>query len=87
MRFFFYRGLILCTALASAQNVTLDTSGVRPGPVRAQRNDNGGLQIDWPDERGRIWTAQFSLDPRKPLIASIGVNGKIVLSGGQPFYF
>jgi hypothetical protein len=50
------------------------------------QNVGGSVQIDWPDERGRTWTAQFSLDPRKPLISSIGVNGKIILSGGQPFY-
>ena len=85
MRAFFYVGLILCGSLAAAQDMILDASGVRPGPVRVQ-NINGGLQVEWPDERGRTWTAQFSLDPRKPLITSIGVDGKIVLSGGQPFY-
>src|ERR1035437_9303837 len=85
MRPFFFLGLVLCALLASVQNMTLDTSGVRLGPVRAQ-SANGGLQVEWPDERGRTWTAQFTLDPRKPLIASIAVNGKAVLSGGQPFY-
>lgn len=33
-----------------------------------------------------MWSARFALDARKPLIASIGVGGKIVLSGGRPFY-
>jgi hypothetical protein len=85
MRPSLYLGLILCSSFALAQNISLDASGVRPGPVRVQ-NVGGGLQIDWPDERGLTWIAQFSLDPRKPLITSIGVNGKMVLSGGQPFY-
>src|ERR1700683_1376714 len=85
MRAFFYVGLILCGSLAAAQNMTLDVSKVRPGPVRVQ-NINGGLQVEWPDERGRTWTAQFALEPRKPLITSLGVSGKMVLSGGQAFY-
>lgn len=85
MRAFFYIGLLLCGSLAAAQNITFDASGVRPGPVRVE-NSNGGFQIEWPDERGRTWNAQFSLDPRKPLITSIGVNGRTVLSDGRPFY-
>jgi hypothetical protein len=47
---------------------------------------SGALRVEWPDERGRTWAAQFALDPRKALIASIGVNGKTVLTSGQPFY-
>jgi hypothetical protein len=85
MRAFFYIALILCGSLAAAQNLSLDVSGMRPGPVRLQ-NISGGFQVEWPDERGRTWTAQFALDSRKPLITSIGVNGRVVLSGGQPFY-
>jgi hypothetical protein len=46
----------------------------------------GDLRVEWPDERGRTWTAHFGLDPRKPLITSIAVGEKTVLSGGQPFY-
>jgi len=85
MRTFFSIGLILGASLASAQTMTLDTAGVRPGPVRVQ-SVASGFEVQWPDEQHRIWTAQFSLDPRKPLITSIGVAGKNVLSGAQPFY-
>jgi hypothetical protein len=83
MRASFFFCLIPYAALA--QEMTLDISGVRPGPVRVQ-SVNGGLRVEWPDERGRTWAAQFALDPRKPLITSIGVNGKTVLTNGQPFY-
>jgi hypothetical protein len=77
--------LCLIPYAASAQEMTLDIAGVRPGPVRVQ-SVSGGLRVEWPDERGRTWAAQFTLDPRKPLITSIGVNGKTVLTSGQPFY-
>src|SRR5208282_5330311 len=63
----------------------LDTSGVRPGPILVQ-SVNGGFLVEWRAENSRSWTAQFALDPRKPLITSIGVGGKIVLAGGRPFY-
>jgi hypothetical protein len=72
-------------ASVTAQDMTLDTTGVQPGPVRV-RGINGLVEVGWPDEQGRTWTAQFALDPRKPLITSIAVNGKMVLSGGRPFY-
>jgi hypothetical protein len=85
MRCFLVLGLMTSPFLLPAQEIALDTSNVRPGPVRVQRV-SGGLQVEWPDERGRTWTAQFSLDPRRPLITSIAVSGKIVLSGAQPFY-
>jgi hypothetical protein len=85
MRSTIFAGLILCASFARAQDITLDTLGVRPGPARVQAI-NRELQITWPDEQGRNWTATFSLDPRKPLITSIGMDGKIVLFGGRPFY-
>ena len=84
MRAFAVLGLILGASL-TAQDMTLDTTGVQPGLVRV-RGINGLLEVEWPDDRGRTWTAQFALDPRKPLITSIAVNGKMVLSGGRPFY-
>ena len=85
MRPFCFLGLIFCALPTSAQDMAIDTSGVRPGPVLVQ-SINGGLRVEWPDERGRNWTAQFALDPHKPLITAIAVNGKTVVSGGQPFY-
>ncbi len=85
MRSSFVLGLTIGVSLSFAQNMTVDISGVRPGPVRV-RSVTGLLEVEWPDERGRTWTAQFALDTRKPLIASVGVDGKTILSGGRPFY-
>jgi hypothetical protein len=85
MRFSIHAGLLLLALRICAQDIAVDTSRVRPGPVNVQTVD-GGLRVQWPDEHGRNWTAQFALDPRKPLITSVGVNGKVVFSGGRPFY-
>jgi hypothetical protein len=42
--------------------------------------------VTWNDKAGRPCSAQFSLDPAKPLIAAIAVNGKTVISRAQPVY-
>jgi hypothetical protein len=80
-----FTGFLFCVSIAYGQALTVDTSAVRPGPVSAGV-ENGKLQVQWPDERGRAWTAQFSLDPRGPLISSISVGGKTILVDGRPFY-
>jgi hypothetical protein len=85
MRFSSVLGLIFMAMPMPAQEMAVDTSGVRPGPVRVQRV-SGGLQIEWPDERGRTWAALFAVDTHRPLITSIAVGGKTVLSEGRPFY-
>jgi hypothetical protein len=85
MRASSFLGVILWVPSAFAQEMTLDTSGVRPGPVRVQTL-SGRLQVEWPDDHGRVWIAQFALDPRQPLITSIAVDSNRVLSEGQPFY-
>src|SRR4051812_31699807 len=84
MRFPIYAGAFLCIAPAFAQNIAVDSSGVRPGPVRVE--SAAALRVEWPDERGRTWTAQFDLDPRRPLIQSISVGGKPVIAAATPFY-
>ncbi len=47
---------------------------------------DSSLRVEWPDERGRTWTAQFGLRPGGPLITSIAVGGKNVIGGADPFY-
>ena len=42
--------------------------------------------VNWKDKAGRPCTAVFSLDPARPLITSIAVNGKVVISRAQPVY-
>ena len=85
MRVLFFIVFMLCALPVFAQTIAVDLSGVRPGPVRVD-SANGALRVAWPDERGRIWTAQFDLDSRKPLIDSVSVEGKVIISGAQPFY-
>jgi hypothetical protein len=78
-------GLLLSVLPAFAQTIAVDTSGVRPGPVRVAAIA-GMLQVEWPDDRGRTWTAGFALDSRKPLIASIAIAGKTIITNARPFY-
>jgi hypothetical protein len=66
------------TAQATAQLAPIDLSAIRPGPVSVERRENAVL-IHWPDERARQWTAEFSLDPSRPLVTPIGVAGQKVI--------
>jgi hypothetical protein len=76
----------LFPARAAAQVAPLDLSAVGPGPVTVERRENAVL-IRWPDERARQWTAEFSLDPARPLVTSIGVAGRTVLERARPLYW
>jgi hypothetical protein len=77
--------LLLSVMPALAQTIAVDTSGVLPGPIRVAA-DAVRLLVEWPDERGRAWTADFALDARKPLITSIAVAGRTVVASARPFY-
>jgi hypothetical protein len=68
--------LLLLYRLASA--VSLDVSGVRPGPVTIAGTATSAT-VHWSDEANRPWTAEFSLNPRAPLITAIAVNGAPVM--------
>ena len=71
------------TALAAV--VPLDIAGPGPGSITINSTADAAL-VSWKDKAGRPCSAQFSLDPAKPLIASIAVNGKTVISRAQPVY-
>jgi hypothetical protein len=43
-------------------------------------------RVRWQDGAGRPCTAQFSLDPAKPLITLVAVNGKDVITRASPIY-
>ncbi|MDZ4800101.1 MAG: hypothetical protein SGI92_18245 [Bryobacteraceae bacterium] len=74
----------LCAGLLHA--VDIDVSGVRPGPVKVTKQAES-VTIDWPDEQGQPWQAEFSLNPARPLITRMGpAAGKPVISGGDPLY-
>jgi hypothetical protein len=78
--------LFLLPALSCAATVPVDLSGVRPGPV-AVESASGSLIVNWPDENARPWRAEFSLDPEKPLITSIGLTAKPVIESARPRYW
>ena len=67
------------------QGVSLDVSDLRPGPVEVTAAEDG-VTVEWPDAADRDWRATFSLDPDRPLIESIAVDGAAVVSGVRPFY-
>lgn len=79
----FEAAAILCATLPAA--VPIDLSGVRPGRISV-RSSTDSVTVTWPDENGKSWTAEFSLDPKKPLITAIAVNGAKVIERARPFY-
>ena len=75
----------LSAATCSAARIAVDTSGVRDGPISVNQSD-AGLNVIWKDSSGQTWRANFSLDPTKPLIHSIAVNGNDVVRDAKPIY-
>ena len=77
--------LFLIPALTWAAPVALDLSGLKPGPVSVTREGDTAL-VRWLDERRRAWEASFSLEPTRPLIAAIRVDGNTVVQNASPLY-
>ena len=75
--------LPMCLAAAT---IPADISGVRPG-VASVAATADSVTVRWPDETARIWVAEFSLDTAKPLITSIGLEGKPVVRNASPQYW
>lgn len=83
-----YALLVVSLALPAslAAFIDLDVSAVRPGPVTVSQSGESVSAL-WKDREGKTWKADFSLNPARPLITSIGpVSGKPVLLGGDPVY-
>ena len=72
-------------SVALAVSVPVDMTGYSPGAVVVERHDDS-LVATWPDETSETWRAEFSLDPGKPLITSIGSGQVGVVQAGRPFY-
>jgi len=77
--------VMVCAAGAVRAAVPFDGSGVKPGPV-AVRSTPNAVTTEWTDEANRRWSAEFSLDPKAPLITAIRVNGAAVVERARPFY-
>src|SRR5713101_341275 len=65
--------------------VPVDVSGVRAGPVTVTSTTES-VTVHWRDEGNRAWSAEFSLEPKAPLISSIAVDGAPVVERARPFY-
>src|ERR1700736_5693674 len=66
-----------------------------PVPFDIAQSGSGAIQVDstaesvtvhWKDAASRPWTTQFSLDPTKPLITAIALNGRTIVDRAQPVY-
>jgi hypothetical protein len=77
--------LIAAALAAQAAVVPFDIAASGSGAITVSSTSDSAL-VNWKDKAGRPWSAQFSLDPAKPLITSIAVNGKVVISRAQPVY-
>jgi hypothetical protein len=72
-------------AILAAAPVTLDLRGVKPGPVTVSQQGDSAV-VRWQDAGKRTWEASFNLEPSRPLIAGISVDGKIVVQNAVPLY-
>lgn len=81
-----YLLLLLTAVLSHAANVTADLTGLRPGPVSVTVSGET-LTVRWPDEASRMWRAEFSLDPEKPLITQVALDDKAVIRNARPQYW
>jgi len=78
-------GIVFFVLSALHAAVPFDQSGVRAGPVTVTSTADA-VTVHWSDEANRPWSAEFSLDPKAPLIRSIQVNGAAVVENARPFY-
>src|SRR5689334_10821143 len=76
---------VLLFAGIAAAAVQADVSAVRPGPIAVEATSTA-LTVHWPDESGRRWTAEFSLDPKGPLLTAVSVNGSPVITRARPVF-
>ena len=70
---------------ASAATVPLDTSGLKPGPVEVVPAA-ASVAVRWKDSGQRSWQAEFSLDPDKPLITAVTIDGRAIVERANPVY-
>src|SRR5438132_5722193 len=77
--------LFLMAPLAALAAIPVDISGVKPGPVRVESTADV-LSVIWTDGESKEWRAHFSLDPARPLIASIASGGRKIIERARPMY-
>ena len=77
--------VLSCAALAHAAVVPFEMAGPGPGSIQVSPAADS-VSVAWKDKAGRPCSAVFSLDPATPLIRSIDVNGRTVVSRAAPVY-
>ena len=77
--------LLLTAPLAALAAIPVDTSGLKPGPVRVESSADV-LSVIWTDGESKEWRADFSLDPARPLITSIATGGRKIIERARPMY-
>jgi hypothetical protein len=73
------------SAVSAGAAVQVDLSAVKPGPVSVE-SAPASLTVRWKDEAGHPWTAEFSLDPKAPLLTAIATNGVPVITRARPLW-
>ena len=77
--------LFVFGAACFAATVPFDSSAYTAGAVRLSSTVDE-VAVMWPDESGKTWSARFSLDPAKPLIAGVSKGATTVLNQASPIY-
>jgi hypothetical protein len=77
--------VLMAMAACAAAAVPVDLSGVKPGPIAVESGATS-LTVRWKDESGQPWSAEFSLDPKAPLVTAIAMNGAPVIARARPSF-
>ena len=73
------------SALAYGAPITPNVSAVKGGPISVAASAQS-LRISWDDSANQHWQTIFSLDPTKPLITAIAVDGRNIVELAKPYY-
>jgi hypothetical protein len=65
--------------------VQVDLSAVKQGPIAVDSGPSS-LTVRWKDEVDAPWSAEFSLDPKAPLLTAIDFNGAQVITRARPLF-
>ncbi len=68
-----------------ATTIAADLTTVKPGPITVAATDQS-LTVNWNADTNQKWQAVFSLDSTKPLITSVSVDGREIVSRARPWF-
>src|ERR1051325_4099092 len=79
-----YRLVLLCAATASAQDFRCDLRDYKPMEGLKAELAGGMLRVAWRGERGAQLHAAFTLRGGQPVIAELGIGGKMLARNLSP---